>query len=355
MPTVGTAFGRRVPPVDLDEGAPIPAGFVFQLAHELAPSDIADTLRQGVVLDQILDGQTLDADHLVLADDAGREFVLVIASAVGDTGMDPGHFETCPGSVLTPFLLFRQPPLRFRQLLLVIGKITRISDGLSCRKHYHACEAQIKSDHLFHHGKRLDLFLDQDGDKVAVGPVTGDGHGRRFAAPREWSAPPDSERLLYLSQTQMHAIPTEGRDGIFSGLFQVFLFEDGVVRPALEEVAEGALKMPQRLLRRYAGDLLQPLVLCPLFEDAEQSRGLAVADALVLLVVGVAAQAQEVVVHETHAAKGTRQYARLLVRWIKAIPIGSFLVPLHTLGILLHCLKNGSAPTERRAVFLLVP
>ena len=37
-----TRFAGWVPPVDFDQGAPIPTGFVIQLAHELTPPYIAD-------------------------------------------------------------------------------------------------------------------------------------------------------------------------------------------------------------------------------------------------------------------------------------------------------------------------
>ena len=193
MPTVGTAFGRRVPPIDRDEGAPIPAGFVFQLAYELAPSDITDTLGQSMVLDQIFDGQTLDADQLILADDAARELVLVIPPSVSDTRMDSGNFEASLCPVLTTLFLLGQPSLCFRQLLLVFGKLPGVADGLSCRKHHHRGEAQVKPDHLAHHWKRLDLLFDQDGDEVAVGCVFGDCDGGWLAALGERAAPPDSE------------------------------------------------------------------------------------------------------------------------------------------------------------------
>jgi hypothetical protein len=272
MPTVGTAFGRRVPPVDLDEGAPIPPGFVLQLAHELAPSDITDTLRQRVVPDQIFDGQTLDADHLVLADDATRELVLVIQSAVGDTGVDPGHFETSLSHVLTAFLLLCQPSLRLCQFLLISVEEFGVAHAFPRRKHHHRGESQIEPDRLVNVRERLDVLLHQDRDEVAVGLVTGDGHGRRFATLGKRTAPADSQRLLHLGQGKARAIPGEGRGGVFSGLYLVFLLEDGVVRPTLEEVAEGATEMPQRLLKWYAGDLLQPLMLFLLFEESGIGR-----------------------------------------------------------------------------------
>src|SRR6266568_6151478 len=60
-----TGLGRGVPLIDLDQGTSVPPGFVAQLADKLTPSYIRDRLRQRVVLDHVLDGQALDAHHLV--------------------------------------------------------------------------------------------------------------------------------------------------------------------------------------------------------------------------------------------------------------------------------------------------
>lgn len=66
---------RWVPLIDLDQGASVPPGFVFQLADELAPPHIGDRLSKLVVFDHVLDGQTLDTHDLVFVDDTCGEFV----------------------------------------------------------------------------------------------------------------------------------------------------------------------------------------------------------------------------------------------------------------------------------------
>ena len=74
MSTIETAFRGRVPLVNLDKGSAIPLRFVCELPHQLRPSDIANSFGKGVVLDHILDLQTLDTYNLVFAYDLGREF-----------------------------------------------------------------------------------------------------------------------------------------------------------------------------------------------------------------------------------------------------------------------------------------
>jgi hypothetical protein len=134
--------GRGGEPVDLDQCSPVPGGFVLQLAHELAPSHVADTLGETVVLEHVLDRKALDAHHLVFVDDARRELVLVIAPPVSDTGVYPGHLEPRPGTVTTAFSLLGEPPLRLCQLLLVFGEIPGIADGLSRREDDHRGQAR---------------------------------------------------------------------------------------------------------------------------------------------------------------------------------------------------------------------
>src|SRR2546421_8029724 len=73
MLAIMTGFTRWIPTVNFDEGSSIPCGFILQLADELAPSHITDGFCQTVILDHVLDGQTLHADHLVFVDDACRK------------------------------------------------------------------------------------------------------------------------------------------------------------------------------------------------------------------------------------------------------------------------------------------
>src|SRR5258705_4524062 len=65
MLAVMTGFAGGIPPINFDEGSSVPLAFVLQLTDKGAPSHITDRFCQSVVLDHILDRQTLHADHLV--------------------------------------------------------------------------------------------------------------------------------------------------------------------------------------------------------------------------------------------------------------------------------------------------
>jgi hypothetical protein len=80
MATGKAALGGGKERLNFDERSAIPGGFVFQLADKLPPANVMDGLGEAVVLDHVLDAQTLDANRLVLANDASRELVLVVAT-----------------------------------------------------------------------------------------------------------------------------------------------------------------------------------------------------------------------------------------------------------------------------------
>src|SRR6266699_185697 len=120
MSTVVTTLRGWVPFLNLDQRASIPQRFVAQLSHELAPSHVTNGLSQRVVFDHVLDRQILDAYGLVLTNNAGREFVLVVPSPISNLGMDTGDFEAGFVPVPARLLFFGQPPLCLRQFLFIL-------------------------------------------------------------------------------------------------------------------------------------------------------------------------------------------------------------------------------------------
>src|SRR6266568_8124350 len=122
MSTVKATFGRGVPLVNLDNGTPIPCRFVLKLSDQFRPTDVTDGFRQRVVLDHVLDLQTLDADDLVFAYDASRALMLVVPSPICHLFLDASHLQTSFCTVLGPFFLFCMTTLCFCQLLCLFGE-----------------------------------------------------------------------------------------------------------------------------------------------------------------------------------------------------------------------------------------
>ena len=117
MATRAAAFAAGIPLVNRDEGTPIPGGFVLQLTDKFSPADIVDRFRQRRMLGHRLHRQALDADRLVLTDQAGREFVGEITATVSNAGMNASHFLARLVSVPGATLLLGETALGLRQFL----------------------------------------------------------------------------------------------------------------------------------------------------------------------------------------------------------------------------------------------
>src|SRR5207247_2684525 len=103
MSTRTAALARWIPLVYFDQRPPIPGGFVLQLAHKLTPSDITDGLCQSVVLHHMLDLKTLDADRLVLTNDASRKLVLIVTASISNARMQARDLCRALARFLDPF------------------------------------------------------------------------------------------------------------------------------------------------------------------------------------------------------------------------------------------------------------
>ena len=329
MSTVKAAFGRRVPLVNLDEGTSIPLGFILQLPGELTPSDIRDGFCQRVVFDHMLDLQTLDTYDLVFAYDASRELVLIVSSSIGNLLMDASDFETSLVPVLGAFFLFRMPSLCFRKLLFIRGREFGVTMRLSIGGDHHRLQAQIQSNRLRSNFQGLDVFFYQDGNKVAVSFIFGDGDAPGLTSIGQGTMPRDFQRSIHLGQGEMMPLPGKGVAGIGGSLLVPFLFEGGIVSSPFKEVAKGFLEMSEGLLEYDRRNLIEPNGLF-LFLEGDQTPGCAfVGQPLTTLIVRVSPLAQGPVIDIAATPKGLRQEVLLFITRIEAILIGFLL--LHAL------------------------
>ena len=214
MLAVIARFTRWIPPINFDEGSSVPLALVFQLADKLTPSDITDGFGQTVILDHVLDGQTLDANHLVFVDDACRKLVLVVAATVVDTGMNTGNLASGFLLVVSTFFLLGMPTLGFGQSLLIMGIELGVPDSLTCGEDHHRFEAQVQTDLGLCGWKRFDLLFHKHRDKVAIGTVLGDGDRAWLLPLGKGSVKGNGKGLIHLGKGELTIFPGEGVRGI---------------------------------------------------------------------------------------------------------------------------------------------
>src|SRR6266571_2379514 len=259
--TRAASFTGGIPLIDLDERAPIPLALVLQLSHQLGPTNITNRFCQFVILDHVLDSQTLHADHLVLVDDACRELVLVVSPSVLNASVNTGYLVTGLIPVLRAFLLPGMPTLCFCQLLFVLGKEFGVADCFTSGEDDNRFEAKIKPYLLVNQGPRLDVLLNQNGHEVPICTVFRDCYRCGFAILRKSTGPYDIERSVHLSKCEGSSIPFESRRSIGCRLGIVSFLEGGILGTSLKEVLECAVQMPQRLLNGHARNIREPGIL----------------------------------------------------------------------------------------------
>ncbi len=130
MPTGTAAFATGVPPINFDQCTSIPLRFVRELTHKLSPACIADSAGQSVIAHHIFDGQRLDADRLVLTDQAPRQLMQAILTLVGNLGVDARHLAARLLSVLGAFDLAAQGLLSaFQSFVALVGTMPSAPAG----------------------------------------------------------------------------------------------------------------------------------------------------------------------------------------------------------------------------------
>src|SRR5690348_2970393 len=130
MSAVKATFGGRVERINFAERSTIPGRFVFELADELTPTNVVNRLGQAVVLDQVLDAQALDANRLVLTNNAGRELLLIVTATIGNPSVETGDLAASLLTIARAFFLLGKATLCAGQFPLVACEELGVADGL---------------------------------------------------------------------------------------------------------------------------------------------------------------------------------------------------------------------------------
>src|SRR5712692_3462340 len=363
MSTVKAAFGGRIPLVDFDKMASVPLGFVFQLGHELTPTDITDRFTQLMVLDHVLHRKVLDTDRLVLTNQTCRELVREITAAVSDASMDLGDFLTGLFSVLAALLFLGVPSLSLGEFLLILVEEFGIAHGFTIREHNEGLQAQIGTNRRISRRQLGNVLFYQDGQKVTVCTILGDGDTARLCSIRQGTGPHDIERLIHLGKRERVSIPPKGIIRVGSRLLVMPLLECGVFRTAFKEVEKCLVEMPQGLLQGNRRDKREPDVFRLFLELGQGFTQIFVVETPLLVIECIRLLTQGPVIDETATAEGPSKHLLLLVSRIDSILVGSLL--FHTYMIvyggvnvkqstrLPHSTRNGTLipPHEWRRVF----
>jgi hypothetical protein len=162
-------------------------------------------------------------------------------------------------------------------------------------------------------------------DKIALSSIFAYCYGSRLRAIWQGTRPTDGKRRRHLGKSQLLAVPFESRGRIFCGLLPLFLLERRIRCSALEEVPESPIQVTQGLLWGNTGDFIQPGVIFLLLQLGQLRRSFMIANAFLVLIVGISTQTQCPLIQVTSTAKGVSKNTLLLGCWVEPILVCSFL------------------------------
>src|SRR5262249_9294233 len=189
----------------------------------------------------------------------------------------------------------------------------RVFEFLTVAGRGQGLNADIYADLGFGLLERLNLSFDEDTDKIALTCISADGKADEFRVVGKLSAPDDVERLRLLGESYQAIFKCEGVRGVTGRLAAAPGFESWILRPLLEEIREGRIKVTQRLLEHDGTDFGKKGPLGFLFPLSEFCRGGMIADGFLILLPGDSSIFQGLIVNIASATEGLCKLRCLLV------------------------------------------
>ena len=183
-------------------------------------------------------------------------------------------------------------------------------------------DAYINAHLFIRDRQQRGIKFTQARHEVASCLIFGNGNSSRVR--RKGLTPFDSQWLVTLCQLQFTALKGESAVSEFSRLAVFFGFKGRVFCPTFKEVLERSLLVPQALLQRGAGNVIQESQFRRLLDGCQSGISANVAHLLLRLVVGIRAVTKNAVVNKAHTAERLSQQRFLLRVRVEAELVGAF-------------------------------
>ena len=323
VPAVETPLARRVEAVASPQFPSVPLALVPEHRQELAEGCIGERASKTVVLGHAAHVQVLDGDHVEATDKIGSGFMQVVSSSISDPGVEPGDLEPLDCPPFRALRFAREVALGANELTFQPIQMPGIGNLFSSREGRQRHKSEIDSDRLVDGRKVLRRLVKAERDEIAIRRILGHRYGRRhgdkFPRPANLETTDAGKREIAV----LH-VPLEGGSGVLGGLVMVLALESRVSGALLEEVDERRLEMPERLLRRDAGDIIEPIMVGRSLERGQHGARFVVADGNAFLVVGVGSDPQRPVVDVPARAEDMGEFALLSVGGVEAESVSNF-------------------------------
>lgn len=314
-------LGSWCPLIDGNQLSAIPLTLVFQLPAKLKPTGISDGTRELSVFDHIRDLQGLHADGAILSDKRCSELVAPVLTLLSDLRVNARNLQALLVPVARSLLLARKLLLLSYQLLKRSSQVFRIIVLRTVARNDGMGQAHIQTYSLGSRTVGLGFKLDLEDDVIPTGSIFGDRDAGNLA--EQLTAPANRKGLRLLRQVYAWlayiAAQTKPGLGELGTLFGMPVLKLWVLASLLEEIAVSRLKMAKALLKRNAGNLIEPSVLFSLFPTGQKRGALAVAESFPGFLVMGRPSLKSLVVDNPATPKRSGEIFFLLCVGVKAI------------------------------------
>jgi hypothetical protein len=324
MPARRAGLGAGMPAIRYGDLAAVALGLVLQHGSELSPARTADGTGQMPVTDHAGHIQVLHGDHVEPAHQARTGLVQEVPAGVGHPGMRAGDLNGPPGPISGPALGPGQPALPTLEPPLVPLPVLGVRDLLANRQGDEMSQPHVYPDApTCGRKKRRIGHVSVEGHEPASGRVPCHSHRRGIKADNvyAWPSPHEPQWLAHLRQPQRAAVHRERVAGIGGGLAAVPGLEPRIAGTPGEERLECSVLMPQCLLERHAGHLVQKRQFLIFLHLGQRRVRCSVGQALSFGVVEPVPVRQSPVPHDADASERAREHALLRLIGIGPAPV----------------------------------
>ena len=318
--TAGRAhLAARKPAVYLHDLAPVALGLGLQQSGKHPNSGVRNAAREAVVFNHPAQVQVFNANRIESLHHVGGELVRCIHSGIRDLCVqlgDGAHRMLAPVAALG---FTCQVALQERHSLSMLVPVLRVGDAFAGGQRGKPIQAKVNADSKPCFWKLNWLQLNNERNKVATRGIK---HDAQAGCVKNGVTRPldlDGADLCQRQGTRLN-VQLEATLGVLRALRAVLALEVRVGGAFLKEVLVGGLQVAQALLKRHAGNIVQPRHIRLGFQLGERSAGLRVANALAVLEPN-AAQVQGPVVDVPNTPKGLRKLLGLGICRIQAVRV----------------------------------
>ena len=263
------------------------------------------------------------------------QLVQVIRAAIGDFRVNTGNLAFSFHPVLAAEFLLGKTALILHKFSCMFCGVAGIAGLETIRGDEQILDANVNAHLFIGDGQQRGFKLTQARHKVSACEVFGNGNSSGVR--RKLTAPLDVQRLVTRSQVQFALAETESPLGELCRLRVMLGFEDRVLCPTFKEILERGLLVPQTLLKRNAGNIIQEGKFRKLFDGCQSGISASVANLLLSLVVGIRAVTQDAVVNVAHTSERLSQQLFLLLVRVETEFVGAF--SFHASHYIVHSVK----------------